>query len=98
MATWKTIEPSNTFNNREITHRWRSSSSCLFGEFHCFSTVKAASVTVSRYDIVPMCYLDKMAGLVGAGRYRALAILLGRHEKWFLAKVDFDRQGKIVRP
>ena len=98
MTRWKTIEPSNTLNIRKITHRRRSSLSCLYGEFHCFSTVQTALVTISRYDIVTMCYLDKTAGLVGAGSHRALAILLGRHEKWFLAKVDFDRQGKIVRP
>ena len=96
MTTWKTIEPSNTLNNREITHRRRSSSSCLFGECHCYSTVEQASAIISRYEIVTMRNLDKMAGLLGAGRYRALAILSKRSQKWLLEKSGFRQQGKSV--
>ena len=66
----ETIETSNTLNLLEITHRRRSTSSCLYGEFHCFSTVKDASVTLFRCEIVPMCSPNRTSRSVGAGRYR----------------------------
>ena len=96
VITWKTIEPSNTRKLREVTHPEEVLVIVSLWRLSLFLDSTRRSDAPSRDEIVTVFSANKTVLLVGAGRYRALAILLGRYKKRLLEESEFRQEGTSV--